>query len=408
MVTSLGRRLYNLTARSATPQHAIAARPARPDLAAKTALIWLHAPTAAVAPGLMALAQRLIDEDGAAVVLTCPEPLAPTAKAPFAKGPVHQPPPADTDAETLAFLDHWQPRLIVIADGEVRPALLQIAAKRGVPVLMADARAPNLPRGRDGWFPGLLRESLAGLAYVMALDEPSARGFRKAGAASVEITGRLAEQSAALPCLETERAALATLMATRPIWLAACVAPEEEAAVIAAHRATLRLAHRLLLIMVPQDPSRAAPLAAQMEAGEGWMVAQRGLEQEPDPDVEVYIPDNAAEYGLWYRLAPTTFLGGSLAGSVMARNPMEPAALGSAILHGPRPGAYGPALGRLGAARAARAVASAQDLAEALADLLSPDRSARYAQAAWTVTSEGAATTEAALARIRSLLADQS
>lgn len=411
MVTSLGRRLYNLTARAPQPQQSEPAKPLRPN----RQMVWLHAPQPTATLGLLALAQRLIEEDGLAVVLTCPEPLpgplslhSPLSPKNSALSLIHQTPPADTDAENRAFLDHWRPGLIVISDGEIRPSLLQEAARRGVAVVMADARPPYLPRGRDGWYPGLMRESLGGLNHVMALDEAAARSFRKAGAARVEATGRLAEQSAALPCLETERAALAALMATRPVWLAACVAPEEEAAVIAAHRATLRLAHRLLLILVPQDPARATELARQMEAEEGWIVAQRGLEQEPEPDIEVYIPDNASEYGLWYRLAPITFLGGSLAGAGVARNPMEPAALGSAIVHGPRPGSHGAALDRLGAARAARAVASSQDLAEALADLLSPDRSARYAQAAWTVTSEGSATTEAALGLIRSLLAGKS
>jgi 3-deoxy-D-manno-octulosonic-acid transferase len=96
-----------------------------------------------------------------------------------------------------------------------------------------------------------------------------------------------------------------------------------------------------------------------------------------------------------------TYLGGSLSGEGAKRDPMEAAALGSAILHGPRVGAYATAFGRLGAARAARAVATAADLAEALGDLLSPDRAARLAGAAWAVASEGAEVTEQVLDLIR-------
>ncbi|MFZ9199684.1 MAG: hypothetical protein ACO22Z_10070, partial [Paracoccaceae bacterium] len=86
------------------------------------------------------------------------------------------------------------------------------------------------------------------------------------------------------------------------------------------------------------------------------------------------------------------------------RDPLEPAALGSAIIYGPRPGPYGATFGRLGAARAARAVGSATDLAEALGDLLAPDRAALAAQAAWTVASDGAEVTEKVLQRLRQLL----
>lgn len=83
---------------------------------------------------------------------------------------------------------------------------------------------------------------------------------------------------------------------------------------------------------------------------------------------------------------------------------MEAAALGSAILHGPRTGRSGPIFGRLGAARATRAVASVSDLGDALGDLLAPDRAARLAQAAWAVASEGAEVTETILKRVRAIM----
>ena len=197
---------------------------------------------------------------------------------------------------------------------------------------------------------------------------------------------------------------MAAALNTRPVWLAAGVPEAEEAAVIAAHRAALRLAHRLLLILVPENPDRAATLAAQMEEAEGWTVAQRAREEEPDAETAVYLPDSTQEYGLWYRLAPVTFVGGSLGGQGAIRNPMEAAALGSAIIYGPRAGGFGAAFGRLGAARAARAVGSAADLAEALAEVLAPDRAARLAQAAWTVASDGAEVTDRVLTRIRALI----
>jgi 3-deoxy-D-manno-octulosonic-acid transferase len=292
-----------------------------------------------------------------------------------------------------------------MAEGEIRPALMFEAEARGLPVIMVDGRDPVLLRGREGWFPGLLRGAVQTLRQVYALDDAAARAYRKAGAIAVEVSGRMEEASAALPCHEGERSALAETLNTRPVWLAADVPEAEEAAVIAAHRSALRMSHRLLLILVPENPARAAGLAQEIEAAEGWMVASRAEDQEPEPETAVYLPDSAQEYGLWYRLAPVTFLGGSLAGAGALRNPMEPAALGSAILYGPRPGAFGAAFGRLGAARAARAVSSAQDLAEALGDLLAPDRAARLAQSAWAVASDGAEVTDKVLDRVLELLA---
>ncbi|MFM7443197.1 MAG: 3-deoxy-D-manno-octulosonic acid transferase, partial [Tabrizicola sp.] len=95
---------------------------------------------------------------------------------------------------------------------------------------------------------------------------------------------------------------------------------------------------------------------------------------------------------------------GTLSGKGPTRNPMEAAVLGSSIMHGPKTGQSGPVFGRLGAARATRAVASATDLGDALGDLLSPDRAARLAQAAWTVASDGAEVTDTVLQRIRAIM----
>lgn len=335
------------------------------------------------------LARHLQDEGAVQAVLTqSSEPPDPTIL----------PVPADHPSAIQAFLDHWHPEAVIFEGGELRPSAVYECNLRKLPILMVNARAPQLPVGREGWYPGLVKSSLLVFRHILAQDDTAARTLRKAGAepGQIQVTGRLEEASAALPCVESDRDALAGLMATRPVWLAADVTPAELPHVIAAHRKALQLAHRLLLILVPDASADPDALAEKLEADENWHVALRRAEQEPESEVSVYITD-ASEYGLWYRLAPVTFLGGSLEGDGCARNPMEPAALGSAILYGPRSGAFGQACGRLGAARAARMVASGTDLADALGDLLSPDRAARQASAAWGVASEGAEASDRAM-----------
>ncbi len=394
MAYSIGLTLYNLGARrDGAVQINHAPRPAG-------RIIWVHAPTADAARSVIALSRRLVDDDGVKVLITCPAPV--TERHGFL---VAAPPP-DTPVDVRAFLDHWAPEMVVFCDGELRPALLNAAEDRKLPVLMVDGRAPYILKDRDGWFPGLTRGLLATFRHVLTVDEAAARAFRKAGAATsaVQVTGRMEEDSAALTCNEAERAALAKLVATRPVWLAAGVPEAEEAVLIAAHQAALSMAHRLLLIVVPQEPARAEVLAQRMEEQEGWTVALRSADMEPDTDTEVYIADNPAEYGLWYRLAPVTFMGGSLSGGGCARNPLEPAALGSAILYGPRTGVYAAIFGRLGAESGARAVGSAADLGDGLSELLSPDRAAKLAQSAWAVASDGAETTDIVTGLVRKIM----
>ena len=378
---SLGLSLYNLAARPGPYQ-----TPTYRDRP-RGALVWLHAPDAESLPAMRELARHLIEDDGLPVHLTHPG----------------NPAPPDHPRAVEDFLDHWRPELAVFAGGELLPATLHELTSRKIPILMTGARTPAIRR--DGWYPGLIRTCLQALPQISVVDDAAARAFRRAGAepGQISITGRMEEPSAALPYVESDRAALTQLMATRPVWLAADVAPDEMRHVIAAHREALQLAHRLLLILVPRNAASAAMLAEELEAIEGWGVATRRMDQYPDAETEVYIADDS-EYGLWYRLAPLTFLGGSLAGEGCTRNPMEPAALGSAIVYGPKPGPYAAAFGRLGAARAARMVGNGAELAMALGDLLSPDRAARHAQAAWTIATEGAEATAHVIQSIRAIM----
>lgn len=393
MASSFGLTLYNLR-----PRKGADVVPHWPERKPGI-LIWLHAPSAKAAQGLAELSGRLIEDEGHNVLVTCPEAM------PLPAGVALQPPPQDDPVQVKAFLDHWRPSVAVFTDGELRPAVLHEARRRGLLMMMADARKPYLMAERDGWFPGLIKSSLQGFAQILTLDDAAARSFRKAGASAscVRITGRMEEASAALHCVEAERASLAHILASRPVWLAAGLPKAEEDFVIAAHRAALNGAHRLLLIIAPESAERAPALAEKLAAA-GFITATRDSDEEPDYDVEVFITDGQTEMGLWYRLAPVTFIGGSLAGGGALRNPMEAAALGSAILAGTRTGPYAQSFSRLDDAKASRIINAPREMIDALNDMLSPDKAARLAQAAWIAASDGAEVTEDLVTTIRQFL----
>ena len=408
LTRSFGLRLYAL-ARRAGPVARVE-RPPRP----MGRLVWLNAPSADAARPLIELGRRLHDQQGARILLTCPDP----AEAPgSAANPVREavpgwmivaPPPTDSASEARDFLEHWRPQAGVFADGALRPALIHEARDLGIPLLMVDAHAPRSIHRTDAWLPGLTRGALAGFRQIFCLDRAAADAMIAAGAPAARVfaSGRMEEASAVLRCLEAEREMLSRQISTRPVWLAAAVPECEEDAVILAHREVMKMSHRLLLILVPETSERSVPLAQRMEQSEGWIVAQRRADEEPSPETEVFVIDDQAEMGLWYRLASVSFLGGSLSGEGCLRNPLEAAALGSSMIFGPRPGAWQQICGRLGAARAARSIASPRDLAEALADLQAPDRAASQAQAAWAVASEGAEVTERVLLALQQILAE--
>jgi 3-deoxy-D-manno-octulosonic-acid transferase len=269
--------------------------------------------------------------------------------------------------------------------------------------------AASAPDAERGWrrFVGLAGSTLRRFDRVLATDEDAARALIEAGAAeaSVEVSGPLEEETSTLGCNMRERDAIGSILAARPVWLATAVPETEEAAVIAAHRAATQLAHRLLLILEPANPANGPELARRLST-EGLNVTLRSVEGEPDASTEVMIADAEGELGLWYRLAPVSYMAGTLdANAGGGRSPLEPAALGSAIVHGPHTGPNAGLYGKFWSAGAARGVADGPGLAEALSELLSPDKAATMAHSAWRVSTGGATTSERVLELVREALA---
>lgn len=402
MAFPLGLRLYlYATARRARPggqaaPAGVAERPPGP-------LIWMPLP-AGIPPGLPELIAHLQEVPGAD--RTVPEMLVTLAGGAAPSLPpdvlVTSAPP-QTLPDIRRFLDRWRPDLVVLTGDSLPAALIHEARRAGIAVQWIDA-APPRP-GHPKRFPGVLRALLQSLSLIVARDREAARALRRLGApdSRIEIAGTLHEEPIVLPHVEAEREALATLLRARPVWLVAGLPEAEENLVLEAHRAALRKAHRLLLIAVPHDPARAEGLRVKMEIAQGWSVASRSSDEEPDEEVQAYIADTEGEMGLWYRLAPITYMGGSLS-SGARRSPLEPAALGSAIVHGPEHGPHGATFVRLAEARATRPVLSPPELGRAVAELIAPDRAAALAHNAWEASTAGAEATDRLAAMITAAL----
>jgi 3-deoxy-D-manno-octulosonic-acid transferase len=228
-----------------------------------------------------------------------------------------------------------------------------------------------------------------------ARSEAGARALRRLGVrdGAISIVGALREGARMLPYNETDRETLAALLRGRPTWLAAAIQPEELPEVLRAYRRVNRLAHRSLLVIVPDDPARGPDFRDALAAG-GWRHVVWSEGQMPEETTQILLADTAGELGLWYAVAAITFMGSSLVAGHQGRDPNAPAAHGSAILYGPNVRRHLDTYRRYAEAGAARQVRDAADLAATVQELLPPDRSAAMAHAAWDVASEAAGVTD--------------
>src|SRR5208337_267595 len=86
-------------------------------------------------------------------------------------------------------------------------------------------------------------------------------------------------------------------------------------------------------VIVPRHPNRGETIARAVAAS-GLQVALRSREELPTATSDVYVADTMGELGLFYRLAPIVFMGGSLV-EHGGQNPIEAVKLGASIVHGP-------------------------------------------------------------------------
>ncbi len=293
-------------------------------------LIWLHAVGLGETLALRGLITAMAAQSDAQFLVTSTtRGSAEVFAANLPPRTRHQFMPLDAPRYLTRFLDHWRPSLSVWAEQDLWPGAVAATSARQIPLALVNARMNADAFARRRRHKTLFADLLALFSIITAQDPATAHHLQSLGASGVRVTGSL---KAAAPALSADPKALATvrgaLAGRRPVFLASSHVEDESIAF-----AALRAADpKPLLLIAPRDPHRGAEIAARA-AEHGLTTTRRSAGEGPTADI--WIVDTFGEMGLWYRLCPTTLIGGTF-GTTEGHNPWEPAALGSAVLHGPR------------------------------------------------------------------------
>jgi 3-deoxy-D-manno-octulosonic-acid transferase len=368
-----------------TERRGIASAP-RPD----GPLIWINVTSVSGADAILTLCRRLLDQNPSlnCLITTQTEAAAQALQGQMPPRMFHQYIPVDATPYITAFLDHWKPGLSVWTESTFQPAFIVQTKRRNIPTVYIDALMSAQSFRQYRLFNGMTASLLKRFDHILTRDAPSKKHLQNLGAHAGKIgaVGRLNGVASPLPHDETQRKALARAIGGRAVWLAALTHEGEEDTIIAAHKVARRSYPELLLILAPRQPERGDTIADILR-GQDCNVAQRSKSQQIDRQTDIYLADTPDEMGLWYRLAPVAFIGGSLTDQG-GQNPLSAAALGSAILHGPQVSNFAATYKALLDADACIPVADGPDLARNLETALSPERTAQLATAAWAAYGE--------------------
>jgi 3-deoxy-D-manno-octulosonic-acid transferase len=290
-----------------------------------------------------------------------------------------------------------------MVESELWPNTLRALDQRAIPRLLLNARLS--PRSLARWAarPHLARAILGGFAAIVAQSPDTFNSLTSLGINHdrLSLGGNLKAGASAPPHDPATLAQLQSTLGPRPRWAAVSTHDGEEAAALQAHQQVLRTLPDACLILCPRHPDRAAQIAALVQA-HGLTLTRRSTGD--GPSAQVYLTDTLGETGLWFRLAPVTFLGGSLTPQG-GHNPWEPAACGSALLTGPHLANIAPDMEKLTTVNFPTVLPDAAALGPAVLDLLkNPARAVAIGAAGQAAQAQASGSLDQATALVLALI----
>ena len=332
-------------------------------------LVWIHGASVGEVLAAAALIERLRALEIRVLLTSGTVTSAAIVAKRFPGDIIHQYVPYDSPRYVDRFLDHWRPSLALFVESDLWPNLILSSAARRLPMVLINGRMSHRSFPRWRRLAGTISALLGRFDICLAQSDVDAERFAALGSRNVVTTGNLKLD---VPAPPADAAKLERLMAVtrgRAIVLAASTHPGEESLLLRAHQTLAGFFPSLLTIIVPRHPNRGEAIARSIPAC-GLRVTLRSREELPTGTTDIYVADTMGELGLFYRLAPIVFMGGSLI-EHGGQNPIEAVKLGASIVHGPHVFNFSDIYDALDGAGGAKRADTLEALVKQLGQLLS-------------------------------------
>ena len=343
----------------------------RPSQARPSApLVWIHAASVGETHAVVSIAEHVAQKGVAVLFTTGTKTAAAIVAERLGDDVVHQYAPFDLPRSIERFLDYWKPELSIVAEAEIWPNTMSALAKRGVPQLLVNARMSDKSFRRWKRSGSVGRALFGRYAHVAARTAEDAARFEELGANPVTHVGDLKTEAIPPRVSPALKGEFRKQVRDRTVWVAASTHPGEEEIAGRVHQKLCTGRPGLLTVIVPRHPERGE-MVAQALKNMGLTVARRSLGHPILPETDVFLGDTIGEMGLYLRLSRAIFVGRSLSASATGgQNPIEPAMLERAVLHGPATENFRDVYAALDAGGGATLVRDEHELGHAVRNLI--------------------------------------
>src|SRR3954471_17318325 len=331
-------------------------------------LVWIHGASVGEVLAAAALIEKLRALNIRILLTSGTVTSADIVAKRFPADIIHQYVPYDAPRYVERFLDHWRPSLALFIESDLWPNLILSSAARRLPMVLINGRMSHRSFPRWRRVAGTISALLGRFDLCLAQSDVDAERFAALGSRNVVVTGNLKLDVPAPSADPVKLERLMMMTRGRPIIVAASTHPGEENLLLEAHRTLGGFFPSLLTVIVPRHPKRGEAIARSIPAS-GLQVSLRTREELPTATTDVYVADTMGELGLFYRLAPIVFMGGSLI-EHGGQNPIEAVKLRASIGPGPPICNFTDAYEALDSAGGARRADTQQALVKHLGQLL--------------------------------------
>jgi 3-deoxy-D-manno-octulosonic-acid transferase len=338
------------------------------DVRPRGPLVWIHGASVGEVLAAAALIERVRALNIRILLTSGTVTSASIVAKRFPPDIIHQYVPFDSPRYVARFLDHWRPSLALFIESDLWPNLILSSAARRLPMVLINGRMSHRSFPRWRRITGTISALLGRFDVCLAQSQVDADRFAALGGRNVVTTGNLKLDVPAPPADPARLERLMGVTRGRPIVVAASTHPGEEELFLEAHRRLAAIFPSLLGVIVPRHPDRGHTIA-RATAASGLHVALRSREELPIATTDIYVADTMGELGLFYRLAPIVFMGGSLIPHG-GQNPIEAIKLGASIVHGPHVFNFTDVYAALDGAGGARLAATPEALVKQVGQLL--------------------------------------
>ncbi|MEO8318228.1 MAG: 3-deoxy-D-manno-octulosonic acid transferase [Bradyrhizobium sp.] len=342
-------------------------------------LVWIHGASVGEVLAAAALIEKLRALNLRILLTSGTVTSAAIVAKRFPPDVIHQYVPYDSPRYVARFLDHWRPSLALFIESDLWPNLILSSAARRLPMVLINGRMSHRSFPRWRRVSGTISALLGRFELCLAQSRLDGERFAALGSRNVTVTGNLKLDVPAPPADAGKLERLMSVTRGRPVVVAASTHPGEEEILVETHKTLAGFFPKLLTVIVPRHADRGEAIA-RMIAASGLNAALRSREELPTAATDIYVADTMGEMGLFYRLAPIVFMGGSLVAHG-GQNPIEAVKLGASVVHGPHVFNFTDVYETLDAAGGARKADTQEALVKQLGQLLA-DPKAREVQLA--------------------------